>query len=243
MPYELYYWPTILGRGEFVRLALEAGSAEYLDVARLPEHEGLGMPALLAMLEDPALKFLPFAPPFLKAGQQVIGQTANILWFLGARLGLAPRAEAGRLWVHQLQLTISDLVTEVHDTHHPIATTLYYEEQKSAARRRALDFTTHRLPKFLGYFEEILKRNSRRGAHLVGARLSYLDLSLFQVIAGLRYAFPSTMRRVEPAYPGLIALHDRVASLARVAAYLASPRRLPFSEDGIFRHYPELDCT
>jgi glutathione S-transferase len=241
MPYELYYWPTIQGRGEFVRLALEAAGAEYVDVARLPANQGRGMAALMAALHDRAIEHPPFAPPFLKAGDLVIGQTANILQFLGPRLGLVPRAQAGRWWTHQLQLTIADLVAEAHDTHHPIATTLYYEDQKAAARRRALDFTTHRLPKFLGYFEDVLTRNPKRGGHLVGARLSYVDLSLFQVIAGLRYAFPKAMQREEGAYPGLIALHRRVAQLSRVAAYLASPRRLAFSEEGIFRHYPELD--
>lgn len=241
MRYELYYWPSIQGRGEFVRLPLEAAEAEYVDVARLPARRGMGLPALMRLLESATIERAPFAPPFLKAGNLVIGQTANILLFLGPRLGLAPRAEAGRVWAHQLQLTIADFVTEVHDTHHPIASSLYYEDQKAEARRRAADFTRHRLPIFLGYFERVLERNGRRGGHMVGGSLSYVDLSIFQMIAGLRYAFPRAMARLEPKHPGLIAVHDKVSTRPRIAAYLSSERRLPFCEAGIFRHYPELD--
>ena len=242
MSYELYYWPTIQGRGEFIRLALEQGGAPYLDVARLPAKKG-GMPAMLAMLvgQGDSGATPPFAPPFLKHGALVIAQVANILLYLGPKLGLAPRAEAGRLWAHQLQLTIADVVTEVHDTHHPVASDLYYEDQKPAAKKRAADFIAHRLPKFFAYFERALANNPGRGAYMVGARLSYVDLSLFQLIEGLRYAFPNAMARAEPDYPGLVALHDKVAALPNIARYLASPRRLPFSEEGIFRHYPELD--
>jgi len=242
MRYELYYWPTIQGRGEFVRLALEEAGAPYVDVARGSKREGAGMPAMLRLIDGKAVERPPFAPPFLRAGKLIIGQTANILLFLGDRLGLAPRTEAGRLWAYQLQLTISDLVTEVHDTHHPIAGSLYYEDQRVEARRRAADFLTTRAPKFLGYFERVLERNPAGDAHLVGARVSYPDLSLFQVVAGLRYAFPRAMTRLEMAVPRVVGLHDRVAERPRIAAYLASPRRLPFSEEGIFRHYDELDA-
>jgi glutathione S-transferase len=241
MTYELYYWPDIQGRGEFVRLALEEAGAEYIDVARMPKRAGRGMPALLRFLEDEKSAYPPFAPPFLKAGDLVIGQTASILLYLGTRLGLAPRTEAGRLWIHQLQLTVADLVTEVHDTHHPIASNLYYEEQKKEAKKRAADFTGNRLPKFLGYFEQVLEQNPRRGGFMVGGRLSYVDLSMFQVIEGLRYAFPKAMGRLESRYQGLTALHDHVALGPRIAAYLASERRVPFSQEGIFRHYRELD--
>jgi len=241
MRYELYYWPDIQGRGEFVRLALEEAGADYVDVARLPARRGMGMPALLRMLESPADPHPPFAPPFLKAGDLVIGQTANVLLYLGPRLHLAPRAESGRLWAHQLQLTIADFVSEIHDTHHPIAGSLYYEDQKPEAKRRAADFTRVRLPKFLAYFEGVLERNPRRGGHLAGGRLSYADLSMFQVVAGLRYAFPRAMARVMPDCPRLADLHDRVAARPRIAAYLASKRRVPFSEADVFRHYPELD--
>jgi glutathione S-transferase len=240
MRYELYYWPSIQGRGEFVRLPLEEAAADYVDVAR-GSGKGMGVPALMRLLESTQTEQPPFAPPFLKAGALLIGQTANILLYLGPRLGLAPGSESGRLWAHQLQLTIADLIGEVHDTHHPIAANLYYRDQKKEARRRAADFTRHRLPKFLGYFEEVLARNPRRGGYMVGGRLSYVDLSIFQVIAGLRYAFPRVMTRVEPRHPGLVAVHDRVAARPRIAAYLASPRRIPFNQEGIFRHYPELD--
>lgn len=241
MPYELYYWPTIQGRGEFIRLALEEASADYLDVARLPERKDMGLPAMLACL-DAGVHLRPaFALPVLKADDLLIGQTANILLFLGRRLGLAPRAEAGRLWVHQLQLTIADLVGEVHDTHHPVSGNLYYEDQKREAKRRAADFTGQRLARFLDYFESVLKNNPRRGGFLVGAKLSYVDLSLFQVIEGLRYAFPKAMARLEPDYPAVCGLHGRVAARPQIAAYLASRRRLPFNEEDIFRHYPELD--
>lgn len=241
MTYELYYWPGIQGRGEFVRLALEEAAADYEDVARLPEADGRGVPALMALLDDPAAEKAPFAPPFLKAGELVIGQTAAILLFLGPRLGLAPPDDAGRLWAHQLQLTIADLVTEVHDVHHPIASSLYYEDQKPEAARRAADFTQGRMPKFLGYFEQVLARNRCRTGWAVGDAETCVDLSLFQLVAGLRYAFPDTMERLEPSIPRLAELYARVAARPNVAAYLASPRRLPFNESGIFRHYAELD--
>ena len=240
MRYELYYWPEIQGRGEFIRLALEEAAADYVDVARLPGNRGN---AFERILEDAADGRTPFALPALKAGKLVISQTANILQFLGPRLGLVPKAEAARLWAHQLQLTIADLVGEAHDTHHPIASGLYYEEQKPEALRRAADFRAQRLPKFLGYFERLLGINPAGDRHLVGRSLSYVDLSLFQVVAGLDYAFPRTMARMRPRHPLLAALHRRVAERPRIAAYLASERRIPFNEYGIFRHYPELDKT
>lgn len=239
MRYELYYWPDIQGRGEFVRLALEEAGADYLDVGRLPEEEGLGVPALMRLMEQADNP--PFAPPFLRAGDQLIGQTANILLYLGERHGLAPQAPAERLWVHQLQLTLADLVDEIHDTHHPIAASLYYADQKAEARRRAADFTLNRLPKFLAYFERVLTLNRHSPHHLFGTSLTYADLSLFQVIEGLRYAFPRHMTRLEPSCPGLRAVHAAVAARPRIAAYLASRRRLPFSESDLFRQYPELD--
>ncbi|HET6493195.1 MAG TPA: glutathione S-transferase [Burkholderiales bacterium] len=241
MRYELYYWPEIQGRGEFVRLALEATAARYVDIARMPQRSGTGVSALLRIIEDRAIGRPPFAPPVLKAGKQIIAQTANILLFLGQRLDLAPKSEAGRVWAHQLQLTISDLVTEVHDCHHPIGSGLYYEEQKREAKRRAADFRAERLPKFLDYFETVMKRNASSRHCMIGSRLSYIDLSMFQLIAGLNYAFPRTMARLKSRWPRLTALHHDVAALPRVAGYLASPRRLPFNTQGIFRHYPELD--
>ncbi|SFM04499.1 glutathione S-transferase [Rugamonas rubra] len=236
-PYELYYWPGIQGRGEFVRLALEEAAVPYRDVARRKS----GMPALLASLDGDAVEHPSFAPPVLKADGLLIGQTANILLFLGAKHGLAPRALAGRLWANQLQLTIADIVNEAHDTHHPISTNFYYEDQKLAARRRAADFTARRIPKYLDYFEGVLQHNRSRGGYAVGARLSYVDLSLFQLLEGLHYAFPRAMERLAPGHPGLMALRERVAQRPNVAAYLNSKRRIPFNEDGIFRRYPELD--
>jgi glutathione S-transferase len=241
MRYELYYWPEIQGRGEFVRLALEDAGADYVDVARLSQRAGGGLAALLRLLENRSLKHPPFAPPFLKAGDLVIAQTANILLYLGPRLGLAPKNEANRLWIDQLQLTIADWVGEVHDTHHPISGGLYYEEQKREAKRRTAGFRAERLQKFLGYFEQVLKRNPQGLHYLAGKAVSYVDLSMFQMIAGLRYAFPRALARLEPKYPRLVALHDRVAARPRLAAYLSSKRRLPFNQEGIFRYYPELD--
>ena len=241
MRYELYYWPGIQGRGEFVRLALEEAGADYVDVARLPANRGGGVPALMRFMDDAKATHPPFAPPFLKAGKLVVAQTANILQFLGPRLDLVARAESERLWAHQLQLTVTDFVAEIHDTHHPIAGSLYYEDQRREAKRRADDFLRNRLPRFLGYFERVLGANPKRGGYMIGGKLGYIDLSMFQVVAGLRYAFPKAMARAERKAPGLVALHDRVAARPRIAAYLASPRRLPFNQWGIFRYYPELD--
>jgi glutathione S-transferase len=238
--YELFYWPTIQGRGEFVRLALEAADARYRDVAREPGR-GAGVPALLRLLDSRRIEHPPFAPPFLKAGRLIIGQTANILQFLGPRHGLAPRSESGRLWIHQLQLTVADFVVEIHDTHHPISGNLYFEEQKKEARRRAADFLKTRAPKYLSYFEGLLTGNSRRRPYLLGAPVTYADLSLFQLVAGLSYAFPRTMAKSARKYRRLFALHEHVAERPRIAAYLASPRRIPFNNEGIFRHYAELE--
>lgn len=245
MSYQLHYWPTIQGRGEFVRLALEAAGAPYVDVARGGAHEGLGLPALEHFLEDPSVRRPPYASPFLVHGKLVIGQTAAILLYLGPRLGLVGKSEADRLWTHQIQLTIADLVAEVHDTHHPIASSLYYEDQQPEALRRAADFRATRLPKFMAWFEAILERNARNARaklpRLVGGSLSYADLSLFQLVEGLNYAFPKATRKVLRKAPLVGALHAGVADHKRLRAYLQSERRLPFSEEGIFRRYPELD--
>jgi glutathione S-transferase len=238
MPYELYYWPEIQGRGEFVRLALEEAGVAYVDVAR-KSNKGGGVSAMFKLLESKEVKTPPFAPPFLKAGKLIIGQTANILAYIGAHHGLAPRTEAGRLWTHQLQLTITDFLVEIHDTHHPIGSGLYYEDQRKEAKRRTAGFLNERAPKFLGYFDDVLARNGDK--HLVGARLTYADVSLFQVIDGLRYAFPRAMTRLERKHARLTDLHRRVANRPRIAAYLASDRRIPFNTQGIFRKYEELD--
>ncbi len=237
-PYQLYYWPSIQGRGEFIRLALEEAGADYVDVARQPASEGFGVPAMMrAMKGGEGLE--PFAPPFLRSGEIVVAQAANILLFLGPRLGLVPDDEPSRLRAHQLQLTVSDLVSEVHDTHHPVATGLYYEDQKPEALARTRSFIDERMPKFLGYFERVLEKNG--GHHFVGASRSYVDLSVFQVLTGLDYAFPRAAQHARAHFPRLHALRDTIAERPRIAAYLASPRRLAFNENGIFRRYPELD--
>lgn len=233
--YELYYWPGIQGRGELVRLALEEAGAPYDDVARGPG----GVAALMKRMNDASKGPAPFAPPFLVAGKLVLAQTANILLYLGPRHGLVPRGDAALYAANQLQLTIADLIFETHETHHPIASGLYYEDQKREAKKRAAAFTAERIPKFLGYFERVLAKSG--GAFLLGRTLSYADLSLFQVLEGLSYAFPKTTARVLRKAPRSSELRARVASRPRVAAYLASPRRLAFNESGIFRRYPELE--
>jgi len=235
MRYELFYWPGIQGRGEYVRLALEEAGADFIDVAR---RKG-GERRMMAMMNSKRLDPPPFSPPFLKANKLVIAQVANILLYLGARYGLAPKSEAGRLRLHQLQLTISDFVAEIHDTHHPLGPTLYYEDQRREAVRRTEEFWKARAPKFLGYFEGVAARGG--GPYLDGRRVSYVDLSIFQTVEGLRYAFPKRMKRFERKIPRLVVLHERVSARPNIAAYLRSERRIPFNTDGIFRHYPALD--
>ena len=242
MAYQLYYWPGLQGRGEFVRLALEAAGAPYTDVARGDAATGQGLPALLHCLGDASNTRPPFACPVLVDGKQVVAQTAAILLYLGPRLKLVAASESDRIWTHQIQLTIADAVGEAHDTHHPVGTGLYFEDQIPEATRAAKEFRTLRIPKFLGWLETVLVRNPKGDRHLVGARLSYADLSAFQLVEGLLYAFPKATRRALKKTPCVMALHDRVAQHARVAAYLQSARRIPFNEDGIFRHYPALDA-
>ncbi|SFK26411.1 glutathione S-transferase [Methylorubrum salsuginis] len=241
MAYELHYWPMIQGRGEFVRLALEQAGAAYIDVARRPHEEGGGIAAMMDRLEDEPIR-PPFAPPFLKDGDLVIGQTAAILLYLGPRIGLVGATDADRIWTHQIQLTVADMVAEAHDTHHPVGVGLYYEDQKPEALRRARDFRENRIPKFLAWFERVLARNPAGPDHLVGAAVSYADTSLFQLVEGLRYAFPTATARALEATPRLAAHGERIGCLPRIAAYRASDRRRPFSEEGIFRRYPELDA-
>ena len=241
MSYELYYWDGLQGRGEFVRLALEEAQASYIEVARGSARDHLGTAAMLDLLDSDSEPYPPFAPPFLKDGDLLIAQTANILFYLGPRLGLAPSVESLRYVANGLQLTIADVVSEAHDTHHPIASNLYYEDQKDAAKLRATDFIDHRLPKFFGYFERVLKQNPAGERYLVGDAPTYVDLSMFQLIDGLFYAFPRAMKHFGKHYPRLAALHDAVLVRPNIAAYLESDRRIPHNEACVFRHYPELD--
>jgi glutathione S-transferase len=243
MAYELHYWPTIQGRGEFVRLALEAAGAPYVDVARGAESAGQGLPALLGHLQDRRETYPPFAPPFLKDGEVLVAQTAAILHYLAPQLKLVARSERARVWTQQIQLTIADMVNEAHDSHHPLGASLYYEDQLPEARRRAGEFCSQRLPKFLQWFEAIVQRNPAGSRYLVGGKLSYADLSLFQLVEGLRYAFPKAAQRALAQTPGVVELHDRVAAQPKVAAYLGSERRIAFNEQGLFRCYPELDLV
>lgn len=241
MTYELYYWPGIPGRGEFIRLALEDAGADYVDIGKQPSSSGGGAGAVSEFLHGGEMGQPHFAPPVLKAGEIVVSHVANILQFLAPRLALIPDDEASRAWANGLQLTLTDFVAEIHDTHHPIGSSLYYEDQQDEAARRATLFVQERLPKFLYYFERVLSANAGNEAYLIGTAHSYVDLSLFQVVTGLRYAFPRAMERLEPEIPEVTALVDRVSQRSKLSAYLTSERRLDFNEGGIFRHYPELD--
>ena len=241
MIYKLYYWPSIQGRGEFIRLAMEEADVNYIDVAREPVSKGGGISSILNLINKKDTAHPVYAPPILIIGKKIISQTTNILMFLGSHHKLAPKNENDRLWVHQLQLVISDFLVEVHDVHHPLAKSLYYEEQKKEARRRSIDFVSSRLPKFLDYMELVLNRNPSGPHNLVGARISYADLSLFQIIEGLRYAFPNTMKKIKSDYPCTISLSSHVSRRPRIARYLKSPERIPFNDLGIFRYYKELD--
>jgi glutathione S-transferase len=239
MLYELYYWPGLQGRGEFVRLALEDAGADYVDVVRQQGRKG--MAAMMRILDSKAEPHIPFAPPFLKDGDVLIPHVANILMYLGPKLGLAPKDEALRFVANGLQLTIADVVAEVHDTHHPISTDLYYEDQIDAAKARSASFIKRRIPKFLGYFERVLAQNPQGEKQAIGDSLTYVDLSLFQLVEGLHYAFPRAMKPFARKYPALARLREAVAKRPNIARYLASQRRIPFNETGIFRRYPELD--
>ncbi len=234
MAYELYYWPTIQGRGEFVRLILEDAGAEYVDVIRKPEAEGGGVEALRAFLETSE----HFAPPILVDGDTTVSQTPLIMDYLGAKHGLTPKDEDVRREALRLSMLLADFLVEAHDVHHPLAKEFYYEDQRDEALRRAPSFRDMRIPKFYGYLEGLISAN---GGHLVAGGLSHPDFSLFQVIEGMRYAFPKASARLEPDYPGIVALHGEIAARPNIRAYAASGRRIPFNEHGIFRHYPELD--
>lgn len=227
--YALYYWPGIQGRGEFVRLAFEEAGVAYDDVGRRD------MDATMKMLKPQPGVLTPFALPVLQHGKVFVAHTAAILEYVAPRIGLVPKSEAARRRAHQIQLTIADFLVEVHDTHHPIGSSLYYEDQKVEAARRTEVFLKERVPKHMHYLERALGD----GRWLLGKQPSYVDLSVFQVVAGLRYAFPRAMHKRIPA--SLAKLHDAVAARPNIAKYLASERRLPFNEHDLFRHYDELD--
>jgi glutathione S-transferase len=241
MNYELYYWPGIPGRGEYVRLALEAVGQPYADIAQNEEDTAEIAAKVAALLKDNPSGWPAFAPPALKAGDLVIAQTANILHYVGAKHDLAPKTDAGQFWVHQLQLTVADLVDEAHNTHHPLGPELYYEEQKDEAARMARNFRAHRLPKYLAYFTRVLEQNTESDKHLAGQSLTYPDLSLYHTLEGLHYAFPRAMAGMEADYPLLGKLRTHVGALPRIVAYRESGRCQAFNENGMFRHYPELD--
>ncbi|CAN7298330.1 glutathione S-transferase [Rhizobium sp. LjRoot254] len=240
MTYELYYWDGMQGRGEFVRLALEDAGADYIDVAREPDR---GTKEMIKLMKSTSEPHIPLAPPFLKDGDLIISHVANILFYLGPKLGLAPAGEPLRWFANGLQLTITDFVAEAHDTHHPIAISKYFEEQKPEAEARTSEFLKNRVPKFLGYFERVLQQNPDGSGHVVGNGITYVDLSLFQVMEGLAYAFPKAMKHYAGHYPGLEKLRDKVKVRPNIADYLASPRRAGFNEHCVFRHYPELDIA
>lgn len=241
MSVDLWYWPGIQGRGEFPRLVLEAAGVPYREMAQWPESDGGGVPAMQAFLEGRRGHPIPFAPPFVVDGETLVSQAGAVSAYLGETYGLAPTNEPQRIFARSLALTTADAVAESHDVHHPVGVGLYYEDQKAEALRRAKEFRAERIPKFLQWYQVLIEANPDGSGFLIGDRMTYCDLGLFQLVEGLRYAFPKRMRSVEPAVPGVSGLVDTVRRHERVAAYLASDRRQAFSEDGIFRHYPELD--
>ena len=241
MPYEFYYWPMIQGRGEVVRLALEEAGANYIDVARSDKKNADNREAILAILQDDNLEKPPFAPPFLSDNGLIISQAAAILQYLAPRINLIGTDEAEQIFAHQIQLTVTDFLMEVHDTHHPLASALYYEDQMEEAKKRSANFIELRIPKYLDYFERILNNNRSTSGWLIGDKLTYPDLSLFQIIEGLNYAFPNGFSKIKKNYPKLLLLRDAVKIRPNISAYLASNRRIPFNTKGVFRHYPELD--
>jgi glutathione S-transferase len=231
MSYQLWYWPSIPGRGEFVRLALEAAEIEYEDMAREQ-----GAEALIADLQGRG-GIRPFAPPYLVDGELCIGQTAHILAFLADRHDFGAGELEVDLQLIQLQLDITDIVAEVHNVHHPVAAALYYQDQMDAAYEAARHYRDQRLPKYLDHFEAALEENG--GPCVLGDRWTHVDTSLFQLMEGLDYMFPNRMRELD--YPRLELCRQAMMEIAGVEQYLASDRRLSFNEDGIFRFYPELD--
>ncbi|HHO51810.1 MAG TPA: glutathione S-transferase [Deltaproteobacteria bacterium] len=232
MKMSLYYWPMIPGRGEFVRLVLEAAGVEYVDVGRIE-----GVPAVLDAVRG-SLGGRPHrALPILVDGEEVLSQTPVICTYLAEAYGLAPGREH-RWGALTLLLTAMDLVTEAHDVHHPVSSRLRYEDQQPEARRAAELFVRERLPSFLAHLEGVCRDNPQSD-WMIGGRLSHVDLVVEQLLRGLEHAFPAAM--ASAPIPGLRALAAAAASLPRIAAYRASERCIPFNRDGLFRAYPELD--
>lgn len=255
--YELLYHPSIPGRGEFIRLCFEATGVPYTDVAneKSDGYSAVQAACIQKTTSPEGVEGNPpvFSPPALrvpgagKDGKQplLISQTPNILMYLAERLGLAPDDEAATYHVYQLAFTALDLNNEVHDTHHPLAVAQYYEDQKEAALRKATDVRENRLPKFLGYFEANPKFNEKNGGgagkYLVGDRLTFADLVVWQVLDGLFFAFPKEMEARKAEHEALLGgFYESVKQEGGLKEYLKSERRLPYSQ-GIFRYYPELD--
>ncbi|MCJ1328883.1 hypothetical protein MMC10_005560 [Thelotrema lepadinum] len=251
--FELLYWPTMPGRGEFIRLPLEATGVAYNDVCN-EQKSGMGQLSKLidsSSTSDSDGNPVAFAPPVLRvtgAGKDgtslVIHQTPAILAYLAPQIGMVPEDDAGAAaYVAQIALTALDLNNETHDTHHPVGVSLYYEDQKDEALKKAKDFRENRIPKFFSYFERVLKGNEKdgKGQYLVGDKLTYADTTVWQVLDGLYFAFPKEIAAREKEYPLLIgSFYPKFKQEKGIKDYLASDRRLPYSM-GIFRHYPELD--
>ncbi|KAJ1536472.1 hypothetical protein HK405_015213 [Cladochytrium tenue] len=254
----LFYWPSIQGRGEFVRLALEAAGVPYVDVARDAGDRGPGL--LLSTMQAVAAASpasatpRPFAPPFIEAipaAAGAVGETgplryvshvAVVLQHLATRLPGRLCPEQMMEQALQLQLTITDLVKEVHDCHHPVASALYFHDQRDEAIMHTREFLKTRPQKFLAYFEALAPApGASAGPFVFGSSISYVDTSVFQVVEGLRYMFPKAAPKLLQATPRVLGLCEAVRAHPGVAAYLLSSRRIPFNEDGIFRHYAELD--
>ncbi|EJU05030.1 glutathione S-transferase C-terminal-like protein [Dacryopinax primogenitus] len=249
-PYILHYWGGIPGRGEYVRLAFEYAGVSYTDSNDSAK--------LLKTLRSTSPSH--FAPPMLELPNgKILSQTPAILNYLAPKLGLAgekgnllknaveddderEEAEFERSIVNQLVLTALDLCVEAHDSHHPIASSLYYEDQKQEALRRAEDFLKLRIPKYLAHFEETLRKNKVSHSHLVGKTTTTADLVLFHVVDGLLYAFPRRMGALDKGgkYKRVLKLHEKIMAEGGIKEYVESGRRRKFGV-GLFRHYPELD--
>lgn len=122
----------------------------------------------------------------------------------------------------------------------------YYEDQKTEALRFSKEFRKDRIPKFFGYFNKALKYNKAKGAsgkYLVGDKLTYADTTLFHVIDGVSYAFPTRVEELKAEGAGfeeLWAFYEGIKAEENIKSYLESDRRLAY-KNGIFRYYAELD--